>query len=66
MRSKIVILQTNMFRSGTIANTDWDSSELSDMAEGDEFCWSYDLPHNNWLTPDTVSAFGGHYMIWCE
>ena len=34
------------------------SSELSDMAEADELYKSYDLPHNNWLALDTVSAFG--------
>ena len=33
------------------------------MAEAEELYQSYDLPHNNRLTPDTVSAFGGRYMI---
>ena len=30
------------------------------MAEADELYRIYDLLHNNRLTPDTVSAFGGH------
>ena len=36
------------------------SSELSEMAEADKLYQSYDIPHNNQLNPDTVSAFGGH------
>ena len=39
------------------------SSELSEMAEADKLYRSDDPPHNNWLTPDTVSAFGVRYMI---
>ena len=39
------------------------SSELSEMAEADELYRSYDLPHNNRLTPDKVLEFGGCYMI---
>ena len=39
------------------------SSGLSEIAKLDELYWSYDLPHNNWLTPDTVLSFGGSYMI---
>ena len=35
------------------------SSEFSEMAEADELHPSYDLPPNDCLTPDTVSAFGG-------
>ena len=35
------------------------SSELSEMAEAYESHPSYDLPHNDRLTPDTVSEFGG-------
>ena len=35
------------------------SSELSEMAEADELYRSYNIPHNDQLTPDTVSAFGG-------
>ena len=34
------------------------SSELSEMAEADELHRSYDLPRNDWLTPDKVSTFG--------
>ena len=34
------------------------SSEFSDMAEADESYQSYDIPHNNRLTPDTVLVFG--------
>ena len=30
------------------------SSELPEMAGVDELYQSYDLPHNNQLTPDTV------------
>ena len=33
------------------------SSELSEMAEADELRSSYDIPHNDWLTPDTVLEF---------
>ena len=29
------------------------------MAEADELYRSYDLPHNDQLTPDTVSEIGG-------
>ena len=39
------------------------SSELYEIPEADELYRSYNLPHNDWLTPDTVLAFGGHYMI---
>ena len=35
------------------------SSELSEMAEADELYRSYDLTHNDCLTPDTVVAFEG-------
>ena len=42
------------------------SSELSEMAEADELYQSYNLPHNDRLTSDTVLAFGGHYIIWRE
>ena len=56
MRSKIVILKMNMFRSGIIANS---RSDFSDMAEADKLYHSYYLPHNYGLTPDTVSEFGG-------
>ena len=34
-------------------------SELSDMAEAYELHPSYNLPHNDRLTPHTVLAFGG-------
>ena len=60
MRSKIVILKTNMFRSSIIANT---SSDFSEMDEADILYQSYYLPHNYGLTSDTVSEFGGWYMI---
>ena len=39
------------------------SSELSEMAESDKLNPSYNLPHNYWLTPDTVLVFRGLYMI---
>ena len=39
------------------------SSESSEMAEADKLYWSYDLPKNDQLTPDTVLLFGGHYII---
>ena len=39
------------------------SIELSGMAESDKLHPSYNLPHNDWLTPDTVLAFCGLYMI---
>ena len=35
------------------------SSELPDMDEAEELYQSYYLPHNYWLTPDTVLSFGG-------
>ena len=39
------------------------SSELSEMAESDKLHPSYNLPHNDWLTPHTVLEFGGRNMI---
>ena len=36
------------------------------MAEADKLYQSYDLPHNNWLNPDTFLVFGGSYKIWSE
>ena len=39
------------------------SSGLPEMAEENELYRSYDLPHNDWLTPDTVLLFGGRYII---
>ena len=33
------------------------SSELSDMAESDELHPSYDIPHNNWLTPNSLGVW---------
>ena len=33
------------------------SSELSDMDEADELPPSYDIPHNDWLTPNTVLEY---------
>ena len=42
------------------------SSGFSEIAEADELYRSYDLSHNDWLTPDTVLSFGGRYMIWQE
>ena len=59
MGSIIVILQRNMFRYGTIANTDFYSSEFSEINEADKLHPSYNPPHEDLLTPDTVSAFGG-------
>ena len=59
MISTIVILNMNMFRSGKIANTDWYSSGLPEIAEADELNQSYYLPHNDRLTPDKVLYFGG-------
>ena len=35
------------------------SIEFSEMAEADKLYWSYDLPHNNRMTSDTVLSFGG-------
>ena len=45
-----------MFRSGTIANT---RKDFSEMDGADILYQSYYLPHNYGLTPDTVSEFGG-------
>ena len=39
------------------------SSELYDMAEADVLYPSYNIPHTNCLTPDTVSEFGNRWMI---
>ena len=38
-------------------------SELYEIAEADELYRSYDLPHNNRLTPYAVLLFGGRFMI---
>ena len=35
------------------------SSGLPEISEADELYRSYDLPHNNWLTPDTFLSFRG-------
>ena len=42
------------------------SSELSEMAEAEILYWTYDISHNDWLTPYTVSDLGGCFMIWRE
>ena len=34
-------------------------SGLPEIAESDELYQSYDLPHNDRLTPDKVLSFGG-------
>ena len=39
------------------------SSELSEMAEADELYQSYNISHNDCLTPDTILTFGGRYII---
>ena len=67
MRSKILILQTNICSGmGQFLTLIGYSSELSEMPEADELYPSYNLPHNYRLTPDTVSEFDGCYMIRCE
>ena len=38
-------------------------SGSTEISEADELNHSYDLPHNDWLTPDKVLSFGGRYMI---
>ena len=35
------------------------NSGLPDIYEADELNQSYDLPHNDWTTPDKVLYFGG-------
>ena len=35
------------------------SSGLPEVFEADKLNQSYDLPHKDWLTPDTVLTFGG-------
>ena len=35
------------------------TSECYEMAELDKLYWSYDFPYNNFLTLDTIPAFGG-------
>ena len=39
------------------------SSDFSEMAEADKLYRSYYIPQNDQLNPDTVSAFGGRWMI---
>ena len=34
------------------------SNELSEIAESDKLYPRYNQPHNDWLIPHTVSAFG--------
>ena len=36
---------------------------LPDISESEKLYHSYDLPHNNRLTPDTVLSFGRRWMI---
>ena len=59
MISKIVIVQTNRFKSGKSLTLIGYSSEFYKMAEADELYPSYNLPRNNQLTPDTVLEFEG-------
>ena len=59
MISTIVILNTNMFRSGKFLTLIGYSSGLPEIAEADKLNQSYDIPHNNQLTPDKVLFFGG-------
>ena len=63
MRSKIVILQTNMSGLAQLVTMTVYSSELSEKAEADKLYRSNNTPHSDWLTPDTVLAFLGRYII---
>ena len=63
MRSKIVIMKKKCSGLGQSITLIGYSIELPEMAEADELYRSYDLPHNNQMTPDTVLMFGGRYMI---
>ena len=40
------------------------SSGLPEIDEADKLNQIYDLPRNDWPTPDKVLSFGGIYMIW--
>ena len=59
MISTIVILNTSSSGQGQSLILIGYSSGLPEIAEADELNQSYDLPHNNRLTPDKVLYFGG-------
>ena len=63
MRSKIIIMKTDMFRTGKSLTLIGYGCGLPEMDEVDELYQSYDLPHKNHMTPDTALSFGGCYMI---
>ena len=58
MRSKLIIFKRICSGMGQSLTLIGYSSELSEMAEADILYHSYDIPHNNQLTPDTVLVFG--------
>ena len=58
MRSKIIILQTDFPGLGRSLTLIGYSSEFSEIADVNKLYQSYDLTHNDQLTPDTVSEFG--------
>ena len=58
MRLTIIIMNTNMFRSGTIANKIGYSSVLPDISEAEAINQSYDHPHNESMTHNIVLYFG--------
>ena len=39
------------------------STGLPEIAEADQLNQSYDLPHNDQLTPDKVLSLGDYYII---
>ena len=59
MISTIIILNTSHSGMGQSLTLIGYSSGLPEIAEEDKLYQSYDLPHNDWLTPDTVLYFGG-------
>ena len=63
MKSTILILNKSCSGLGQLITLIGYSNVLPDIAEADKLNQSYDLPHNDWLTPDKVLYFGGHWMI---
>ena len=42
------------------------SGVLLDISQADKLNQSYDLPHNDKMSPDKVLSFGGRYIIRLE
>ena len=59
MISKTAILKKICSGLGQLLTLIGYSSELYEISEADKLYRSYDIPHNNPLTPDTVLSFVG-------